>query len=223
MTSADTVYASPTSLYVATNGGWERDDTSIHRFDLDRRRPHRLPRQRAGARRPARPVLDVGVQGRAAGGDHRLVGRQEPEPRDRAAAPLGAAGEDRPGRRARRGRAHLRGALHRRPRLRRHVPPDRPAVHARPRRSRRVRACAASSRSPATRPTCTRSARTGCSASGRTRRLRAPATARSCRCSTSPTRPRRSCSARSSSARSPPPRSSTTTTPSCGGTRCGWR
>ena len=35
MTSADTVYASPTSLYVATNGGWEREDTSIHRFDLD--------------------------------------------------------------------------------------------------------------------------------------------------------------------------------------------
>jgi uncharacterized secreted protein with C-terminal beta-propeller domain len=35
MTSADTVYASPTSLYVATNGGWERNDTSIHRFDLD--------------------------------------------------------------------------------------------------------------------------------------------------------------------------------------------
>lgn len=35
MTSADNVYASPTSLYVATNGGWEREDTSIHRFDLD--------------------------------------------------------------------------------------------------------------------------------------------------------------------------------------------
>jgi uncharacterized secreted protein with C-terminal beta-propeller domain len=34
MTSADTVYASPTSLYVAVNGGWERNDTSIHRFDL---------------------------------------------------------------------------------------------------------------------------------------------------------------------------------------------
>ena len=34
MTSADTVYASPTSLYVAVTGGWERDDTSIHRFDL---------------------------------------------------------------------------------------------------------------------------------------------------------------------------------------------
>jgi uncharacterized secreted protein with C-terminal beta-propeller domain len=34
MTDADTVYASPTSLYVATNGGWQRSDTSIHRFDL---------------------------------------------------------------------------------------------------------------------------------------------------------------------------------------------
>jgi uncharacterized secreted protein with C-terminal beta-propeller domain len=34
MTDADTVYASPTSLYVATSGGWQRDDTSIHRFDF---------------------------------------------------------------------------------------------------------------------------------------------------------------------------------------------
>jgi uncharacterized secreted protein with C-terminal beta-propeller domain len=34
MTNADTVYASPTSVYVATSGGWERPDTSIHRFDL---------------------------------------------------------------------------------------------------------------------------------------------------------------------------------------------
>ena len=34
MTDADTVYASPTSVYVATGGGWVRDDTSIHRFDL---------------------------------------------------------------------------------------------------------------------------------------------------------------------------------------------
>jgi uncharacterized secreted protein with C-terminal beta-propeller domain len=34
MTSADTVYASPTSLYVAINGGWLRNDTSIHRFDV---------------------------------------------------------------------------------------------------------------------------------------------------------------------------------------------
>jgi uncharacterized secreted protein with C-terminal beta-propeller domain len=34
MTDANTVYASPTSVYVATSGGWERSDTSIHRFDL---------------------------------------------------------------------------------------------------------------------------------------------------------------------------------------------
>jgi uncharacterized secreted protein with C-terminal beta-propeller domain len=34
MTDADTVYASPTSVYVATSGGWLRDDTSIHRFDI---------------------------------------------------------------------------------------------------------------------------------------------------------------------------------------------
>jgi hypothetical protein len=34
MTDASTVYASPTSVYVATSGGWERGDTSIHRFDI---------------------------------------------------------------------------------------------------------------------------------------------------------------------------------------------
>jgi uncharacterized secreted protein with C-terminal beta-propeller domain len=34
LTNADTVYASPTSVYVATSGGWLRDDTSIHRFDI---------------------------------------------------------------------------------------------------------------------------------------------------------------------------------------------
>jgi uncharacterized secreted protein with C-terminal beta-propeller domain len=34
MTDADTVYASPASVYVATSGGWLRDDTSIHRFDI---------------------------------------------------------------------------------------------------------------------------------------------------------------------------------------------
>ncbi len=34
MTDAETVYGSATSLYVATSGGWERNDTSIHRFDL---------------------------------------------------------------------------------------------------------------------------------------------------------------------------------------------
>jgi uncharacterized secreted protein with C-terminal beta-propeller domain len=34
MTDASTVYSSLGSLYVATAGGWDRDDTSIHRFDL---------------------------------------------------------------------------------------------------------------------------------------------------------------------------------------------
>jgi uncharacterized secreted protein with C-terminal beta-propeller domain len=34
MTDASTVYASAASLYVATPGGWLRNDTSIHRFDL---------------------------------------------------------------------------------------------------------------------------------------------------------------------------------------------
>jgi uncharacterized secreted protein with C-terminal beta-propeller domain len=35
MTDASTVYASPKSVYVATAGGWERGDTSIHRFDVN--------------------------------------------------------------------------------------------------------------------------------------------------------------------------------------------
>jgi uncharacterized secreted protein with C-terminal beta-propeller domain len=34
MTDASTVYASTGSIYVATAGGWDRADTSIHRFDL---------------------------------------------------------------------------------------------------------------------------------------------------------------------------------------------
>ncbi|MEO8687970.1 MAG: beta-propeller domain-containing protein [Solirubrobacteraceae bacterium] len=35
MTDARTVYASLGSVYVATAGGWERGDTSIHRFDIN--------------------------------------------------------------------------------------------------------------------------------------------------------------------------------------------
>ena len=35
MTDASTVYASEGSVYVATAGGWERGDTSIHRFDVN--------------------------------------------------------------------------------------------------------------------------------------------------------------------------------------------
>ena len=34
MTDASTVYASSRSVYVATAGGWDRADTSIHRFDV---------------------------------------------------------------------------------------------------------------------------------------------------------------------------------------------
>jgi hypothetical protein len=35
MTDAQTVYASLGSVYVATNGGWQSGDTSIHRFDIN--------------------------------------------------------------------------------------------------------------------------------------------------------------------------------------------
>ena len=113
MTDADTVYASPTSLYVATSGGWQRDDTSIHRFDLAGDAEHRLPRERPGARRPAQPVRALRVQGRAARRDHRGVLGRQPEPRHLAAGARRPAREDRAGQRARARRAHLRGALHR--------------------------------------------------------------------------------------------------------------
>ena len=57
-----------------------------------RRRRHRLPRQRPGARRPAQPVRALRVQGRAARRDHRGVLGRQPEPRHRRCrrAPAGS-------------------------------------------------------------------------------------------------------------------------------------
>ena len=84
-----------------------------------------------------------------------------------------AARADRPRRRPRQGRAHLRGALHGRHGLRRHVPAGRPALHARPLRpasaagGRRAEGARLLGLPAPGRPTgC-------CSASGRTRRRRA--------------------------------------------------
>ena len=134
MTNADTVYASPTSLYVATNGGWERNDTSIHRFDLDGadRTVYRASGQVPGdllnqfSLSEYKGVLRVATtEGLSAQSQSHVTALRDAR---------GTAREDRPGQRAGRRRADLRGALHRRPRLRRDVPPGRPALHARPRR-----------------------------------------------------------------------------------------
>ena len=62
--------------------------------------------------------------------------RSEREPGDDARRARRGAGRARPRRRPRQGRAHLRGALHRRRRLRGDLPPDRSALHARSRRAR---------------------------------------------------------------------------------------
>ena len=91
-----------------------------------------LRRQRRGARLPAQPVVAVRAPGRAAGGDDvdAAVGLRARE-RERGAdagGARGAAGGDRAGRRPRQRRADLRGALHGRQGLRRHVPADRPAA-----------------------------------------------------------------------------------------------
>ena len=70
MTDASTVYASTGSVYVATAGGWERGDTSIHRFDVNGAAAHGLPRERGGPGRSAQPVLALRAQGHAARGHH---------------------------------------------------------------------------------------------------------------------------------------------------------
>ena len=208
-TDGDLVYASEDRLYVATSR-WGTvaplADTRIgHGQPGDRRGEHRsctpstpprtprrgtsaaapspatcsaagrCPATRApcGSRRPGsrrgtasetgRDVLDAGQAGRA--------GR--------------CAGRDRPGRRARPDRADPGRALLRRHRSRRDVPADRPALPGRP--VRRPRRCSASSRCPASRRTCTRSATACCSASVRTRPRTARSPACRCRCSTSRT------------------------------------
>ena len=82
--------------------------------------------------------------------------------------------------------------------------------------TRRGRACSASSSCPATRPTCTRSATTCCSGSGRTSARTTSRPARSSRSSTSPTYATRRGSRTRRSARAGPQRSPTTTPSSSG-------
>ena len=117
-----------------------RDDARPQARHL-RPRAHDLPGERGRARLPAQPVLALRARGPPARREHRgarlvgsarRAGARERERRHRARRERRAARAGRPGRRPRPRRAHLRGALPRRPRLRRHLPPDRPPVHARP-------------------------------------------------------------------------------------------
>ena len=90
-----------------------------------------LPRLGKRARAAARLLRAVGVPGPSARhDDHVHPARQHR--RRRARPPGRSAGAGRLGRRPRRRRAGLRGALCRRPRLRRHVPADRSAARHRP-------------------------------------------------------------------------------------------
>ena len=97
-----------------------------------------IPGDRRGDGVRHQPVRDVRARRRAAGGVDRvpaLVGRRPDrlgELRDDARAAWRTAREARPPGRPRQGRAHLRRPLHRRRRLRRHVPAGRPAVRRRP-------------------------------------------------------------------------------------------
>ena len=124
-----------------------------------------------------------------------------------------------PGRRPRQGRADLGRALHRHAGLRRDVPAGRPALRRRPVATRPSPGSRASSRSPATRPTCTRSATTCSSACGidateEGRRQGSPGVA----VRRLQSRPRRGGCSTSRWARAPR-RPSSTTTPSCTGRR----
>ena len=154
-----TVYASRTSLYVATERWDARPDGSrpLPR-DVDGDPPlrHRepdadaLPRERHRRRRAPEPVVALRARRRPAGREHRaapLVGRPAHGERDRGDDPRRPRRSPRPARsrrRPRQGRAGLRRALRRRHRVRRHVPPGRPALHPRPLRARAGRSSAAS-------------------------------------------------------------------------------
>ena len=152
MTDGRIVYASPESLYVATERWLDRPDpdtpteeksgvtTAIHKFDISS--PSRTQYRGSGrvsgyllsqwSLSEHRGVLRVVSTESPAwwGGD---VGETESFLTTlRDARRLARPG--RPDRRARQGRARLRGALPRRRRLRGHVPSDRPPLHGRPRR-----------------------------------------------------------------------------------------
>ena len=161
MTDGRIVYASPESLYVTTERWADRPDpdkpteeqagaqTEIHKFDISS--PTKT--QYRGSGRVSGYLLSQWSLSEYRG-VLRVVSTESP-------AWWGAGGETEsflttlrpsggnsrpggPGRRPRQGRARLLRALRRRHRLRRHVPPDRPALHARPLAARSSRACSAS-------------------------------------------------------------------------------
>ena len=153
MTDGRIVYASPESLYVATERWLDRPDPDRptdgeeRRHDRDPQVRHlepgadAVPRQRpacpgtcsASGRSRSTAACSASSAPRArpggggGGGETRVV-------LDDAARERRVARPGRPDRRAGQGRARLRGALRRRRRLRGHVPPDRPSLHGRPRR-----------------------------------------------------------------------------------------
>ena len=95
MTDGRIVYASPESLYVATERWADRPTpdkptqeqdgvkTAIHKFDISSPVQHAVPRQRQGLRLPAQPVVALRVQRRPARRQHReprLVGQPAARP-----------------------------------------------------------------------------------------------------------------------------------------------
>ena len=153
MSDGDLVYASATGLYIATPRWYDpaaatadappRGSTLIHK--LDTADPARTTYRASGVvlGMAARPVLDVRARRPPPGGQHGgarlVVGRGRAgvrEPRDRAGGAGRQARPRGPGDRPRQGRAHPGRAVHRRPRLRRHLPPGGPALRRGPRRPR---------------------------------------------------------------------------------------
>ncbi len=223
LASAETVYASASSLFVATRR-WDAGGgaTSIHRFDTSD--PGRTAYSATGTV-PGELLSQFALsedRGVLRAASTKGLRRRRGEPGHHARRPRRPA---RPARRRRRPgtrRADLRRALPRRHRLRGHVPPGRSAVHARPRRS-----------GAPGRPRGAQDPRLlGLPAPGRRRpaagrraerdRGRARSPGCSCRCSTSPTSrarrgSRRSTSGRATRARRP----NGTTTRSCSGRATG--
>ena len=153
MAGAQVVYGSTGSLYVASRRYVralelgadvpEGTRTEIHRFDVSD--PTKTVYKASGSV-PGFILNNYALS--EFNGDLRVASTEEPpwnrrgrgtvEPRHRAAPGRHEAQPGRRRRRARRGRADLRRALHGRARLRRHVPPDRSALHARPLRPDRA-------------------------------------------------------------------------------------
>ena len=153
MSGGDTVYASTTNLYVATERwvdwmaleeGRRRQGSGDHHHSHppvrhQRSRRGRIPGKRFGGRVPPQPVRHVRAPGIPAG---RVHGRSRLGLVGPAGSTVGQSGgrarEGRAGtpdrrvcRRPRAGRADLRRPVHGRGGLHRHLPPDRSSLHSR--------------------------------------------------------------------------------------------